>query len=597
VPLPTYPFERQRYWMDPPPEAPAPARPTAEVADWFWVPAWKQVPLPERPGSAADRWLIFLDGRGVGERIAARLRADGHDVATVVPGPDMAERKGYDALFKEGVPDKILHLWGITADEPSFAEAQRLGLVSVTLLAQALAAAGGDAPVRLVVAANGLHEIVDGDPVHPGKATLLGALKVVHQELPRVDCGSVDVALVSPERLAGQLLAEMSAPAEPAVALRGRQRWVRGFETVRLSAAESRLVEGGVYLIAGADQGPGRAIADYLERSLNARVVRAEPGDDLHPAFAETRTRFGRVHGAFFTGVPLGGGLIQLKTRESLHAALDPVVRGAEALLAAADSQPEPPDFVLLCSTTPAVTGGVGQLEIAAAGGYLEALAVRRAAEGKPLATTAHWDPYQWGGWLVTGVAGGMVGLTPEEVQANLEAHGVTEARSASALRHLLSGAFPRLIVSSRDLPGLIAETDSVTADTLLAQMPEHHGEKTGRPGLAIPYEPPRDELEESLTAVWEDLFGIEPIGRDDSFLELGGHSLLAIQMVTRIRAALEVELPVTALFEAPTVAKLAKAVRRARGEEDAADLEALLALVEGLSPEEAAAKLAELEV
>ncbi len=597
VPLPTYPFERQRYWMDPPLEALAPARPSASVEDWFWVPSWKQVPLPERPGNAADRWLIFLDGKGIGERIAARLREAGHEVATAVPGPDLAERKGYDALLKDGVPAKILHLWGITGDEPSFLEAQRLGLISVTLLAQALAATGGDAPVRLAVAANGLHEIVDGDPVHPGKATLLGALKVVHQELPRVDCGSVDVTLASAERLAAQLLAEMSAPAEPAVALRGRQRWVRGFERVRLDAPESRLAEEGVYLIAGADQGPGMAIADHL-RSLGAQVALVlSPGDDFRPAFAEARERFGRVQGAFFTGIPLGGGLLQLKTREGLLAALDPVVRGAEALLAAADAQPEPPDFVLLCSTTPAVTGGLGQLEIAAVGGFLEALAVRRAAEGKPLTTAVHWDPYQWGGWLVSGVAGGMAGLTPEEVQANLEAHGVNEAKSASALRHLLSGAFPRVIVSSRDLPGLIAETDSVTADTLLDQMPSHHGEKAERPGLSTPYEPPRDELEESLTAIWQDLFGIEPIGRDDSFIEIGGHSLLAIQMVTRIRAALEVDLPVTALFEAPTVAQLAKAVRRARGEEDAADLEALLALVEGLSPEEAAAKLAELEV
>jgi len=188
-----------------------------------------------------------------------------------------------------------------------------------------------------------------------------------------------------------------------------------------------------------------------------------------------------------------------------------------------------------------------------------------------------------------------MSGLAPEEVQANLAAHGVTEEKSAGALRRLLASPLPRVIVSAQDLPGLMAETDSVTADSLFAQMPGHSGEKAQRPGLSTPYEAPRDELEERLATVWQDLFGIAPIGRADSFLELGGHSLLAIQMVTQIRAALEVDLPVTALFESPTIAELGKAVRRARGEEDAEELEALLALVEGLSPDEAAAKLAEM--
>jgi acyl transferase domain-containing protein len=639
VPLPTYPFQRRRYWIDPPKEKAAPAQ---DLADWFWVPSWKQVPrtaAQEEPG----RWLIFLDDTGLGERIAACLREHGHEVVTVRRGEngngfDPARREDYDAVLHGGAPNSIFHLWGLTAGEPSFEEAQTLGFVSLTLLVQALAAAGGDAPVRLALVANGLHELVDGDPVHPGKATVLGALKVAHQELPRLDIGSVDVALPFQDRLVDQLLAEMSGPAEPAVALRGRQRWVRGFEPVRLEEGTSRLAEGGVYLIAEAAHGPGMAIADHLVRHLGARVGLAlppqlpdrahwetwkglpdvPPGQDvigaailrllalerevgldrvliLHgPDLAPVRARFGPVHGAFFTGGAFAGGLLQLKTPEALHAALEPLARSAEAFLAAVDE--EPPAFVLLSSTTTAVTGSLGQLEVAAAGSYLEALAARRTAEGKPFTLAVHWDPYQWGAWLVTGVAGGMSGLAPEEVEANLEAHGVTEEKSADALHRLLSGPFPRVIVSAQDLPGLLRETDSVTADVLLAQMPVHHGERAPRPGLAQPYEPPRDELEEKLAAIWQDLFGIAPIGRDDGFLELGGHSLLAIQVVTQVRSALEVDLPVTALFEAPTVAELARAVRRARGEDDPDELATLLALVEGLTPEEAAAKLAELE-
>lgn len=510
------------------------------------------------------RWLIFLDGLGVGERIAERLRRDGHEVFTVARGED------YD--LHESLPDRILHLRGLE-EEPDFE-----GLISLTRLTQGLSAI--DKPVHLLLAASGLHELVDGDPVHPAKAAVLGALKVVHQELPRVTCSSVDAA-PGPgleERLIAEL-AEITA-GDPVVALRGRQRWVRGFERVRLEETES--LEG-TWLIADAAHGPGRAIADYLLQQ-GAQVV-----TDLPSAASE-----GPLRGAFYTGVPQGGGLIQLKTPEGLRAALDPVVRGAEELLAAVD----PSTPVVLCSTTTAVTGGLGQLDVAAAGGYLEALAVRYAAEGRPV-MAVHWDPYQWGGWLVTGVAGGMAGLSNEEVQANLAAHGVTEAKSARALRCLLSSrysAMSRLIVSSQDLPGLIAETDSVTADSLLAQM-SHGGEKAQRPGLSTAYEPPRDELEERLAAIWQDLFGIEPVGRDDNFLELGGHSLLAIQVTTQVQTALQADLPVTALFEAPTVAELAKAVRRARGEDDPAEMEALLAMIEGLSPEEAAAKLAELEV
>ena len=678
VALPTYPFERQRYWIDPPagPAAPVAApRLDADLVDWFWVPAWKQVPRISPPAGGGGRWLLFTDGSGLGERIAERLRGQGSEVFTVAAAAgfeergegafaiDPARRQDYDELFRRvsgedgNPPEKILHLWGVTGGrEPGFEPAQAVGLVSLTLLAQALAEAGGSAAVRLVLIADGLHEVIEGDPVHPAKATVLGPLKVVHQELPRLVCSSVDVVPVQEERLIDQLLSEMEGPAEPVVALRGRQRWVRGFEPVRLSAetaAASLLAEEAVYLLAEAVHGPGMRIAGHLVRAQGARVglvvppqfpergrwetwqrlpdvlpgqdvigdavlhllalerevgldrvliLRAPSGDPqaLRSALAETRARFGPVRGAFFTGSSPGGGLLQLKTPETLHAALDPVARGAEALLAAVAAAPEPPAFVLLSSTTTAVTGSLGQIETAAEGSFLDALAARRAAAGGPFTIAVHWDPYQWGAWLAAGVAaGGGTGMTAEEIQAGLAANAIAEERSAAALQRLLAAGLPRVIVTRRDLPGLIAEIDSVTADTLLAQLgAAHQGEKAQRPaGLSTPYAAPQGELEERLAGIWQDLFGIEPVGRDDSFLELGGHSLLAIQMVTQIRAVLEADLPVTALFESPTVAELARAVRRARGEEDPAELEALLALVEGLSPEAAAEKLAELGV
>ncbi|RKG72301.1 non-ribosomal peptide synthetase, partial [Corallococcus terminator] len=78
-------------------------------------------------------------------------------------------------------------------------------------------------------------------------------------------------------------------------------------------------------------------------------------------------------------------------------------------------------------------------------------------------------------------------------------------------------------------------------------------------------YVAPRTPVEETLAATWRELLGVAQVGIHDDFLELGGHSLLATQAISRIRAALGVELPLRALFEAPTVEALALRVEAAR--------------------------------
>ncbi len=72
---------------------------------------------------------------------------------------------------------------------------------------------------------------------------------------------------------------------------------------------------------------------------------------------------------------------------------------------------------------------------------------------------------------------------------------------------------------------------------------------------------PPSTPLEELLAGLWSDVLGIERIGRHDSFFDLGGHSLLATQVVSRVREACGVDLPLRRLFEAPTLEELARAV------------------------------------
>ncbi|HEX5890087.1 MAG TPA: amino acid adenylation domain-containing protein, partial [Pyrinomonadaceae bacterium] len=76
-------------------------------------------------------------------------------------------------------------------------------------------------------------------------------------------------------------------------------------------------------------------------------------------------------------------------------------------------------------------------------------------------------------------------------------------------------------------------------------------------------YRPPRTPVEETLCGIWEEVLDRDPVGADDHFFELGGHSLLATQVVSRVKEALRVELPLTRLFQTPVLSELATFIER----------------------------------
>src|SRR5207249_1923611 len=76
------------------------------------------------------------------------------------------------------------------------------------------------------------------------------------------------------------------------------------------------------------------------------------------------------------------------------------------------------------------------------------------------------------------------------------------------------------------------------------------------RPQLALSaYTVPRNDVERSLASIFSEVLKVQPVGREDNFFDLGGHSLLAVQVVSRIRRVLDVEVSVRAIFEQPAVA------------------------------------------
>jgi len=133
-------------------------------------------------------------------------------------------------------------------------------------------------------------------------------------------------------------------------------------------------------------------------------------------------------------------------------------------------------------------------------------------------------------------------------------------APSARELRDFLRDRLPEPMV-----PGTFVT---------LAALPLTHNGKLDRRGLpapdggrtAVDYVAPRTPVEEVLAELWAELLGTERVGREDDFFELGGHSLKAARLAARISAAFGAELPLRALFQAPTVAGLAAWLAEARG-------------------------------
>jgi non-ribosomal peptide synthase protein (TIGR01720 family) len=314
IPLPTYPFERQRYWLSPatttPNDEPRQVSLTkkADIADWFYVPSWKRCPeISETPGPSPDksRWLVFNDSWGLGLRLAMRLVAKGHNVISVTAAADFAKlgrdaytidprrRDDYIALFRDLLasgtsPNAILHLWSVAPDDggqssKNFRESQQeLGFYSLLFLAQALGDQHMWDPLQIVVVTSNVHEVTGEELICPEKATILGPCKVIPQEYPNVKCRCIDVALptvggLEEQHLLDQLTAELSGQVgEALVAFRGKYRWVQTFEPVKLTGnrrGNARLREGGVYLITGGLGSLGLAVAEFLGREVRAKLI------------------------------------------------------------------------------------------------------------------------------------------------------------------------------------------------------------------------------------------------------------------------------------------------------------------------------------
>lgn len=307
VPLPTYAFQRQRYWLE---QAPGvkPAQAAGArlpMAQWFYQNVWRQAALPSAGAAVPElhNWLLFEDARGLAAALAGALRESGHRVWLVragrgfrVLGPQRLQvRPGsgqdiaqlFEWLSTQGaLPDKIVNCWGVSAPAKQGAAIDYAQFETLLHTGRAFAQRAGGAVGELYVLSSHMHD-VGGSAVDPAKALLAGVCRVMPKEFEQIRCKSIDLALPPKRRLGvarrldlAPLLAELSAATGDSVALRGRCRYVQAVEPVPLADADQAPAfrQQGVYLITGGFGGIGATLAKHLAGSYRARLILTSRG-------------------------------------------------------------------------------------------------------------------------------------------------------------------------------------------------------------------------------------------------------------------------------------------------------------------------------
>ena len=621
--LPTYPFERTRYYVEPRriDRAAAGAQPARSIAkrsditEWFYLPSWRRAApaaVREAEEGAGGTWLVFDDGTGLGAALAEGLRDSGRAVVRALPGDgfgrlasdsyrlDPASPEDHEALIDdlfavERAPRRILHLWGVdapagaaVAGPRSFERAQQRSLHSLVSLAKALRVHPLPGAVEVTLFGRGLNAVQEGDTVVPEATPVLGAATVIGQELPGVRClvvdlpadGNVDDGIV--DRLVREVTA---ARREPVVAFRGRHRWSATFEPApvpSVAEAESLLRKGGVYVITGGFGGVGMALAERLTGRWQAKValLGRSAGARRAEALDALRARGARV-------LALQADVADPESlRRALDAAraelgpIDGVIHAAGVLgdeSFAEIDRLDPAAFAqqfgpkvrgtyalaeLLSGHQPRFCLLVSSISTVLGGiGYAAYAAANRFLDAF---AESRDDPrgMRWlsASWDAWRFDGG-------DGQGALAELAMTAEEGAETIeRVLMRGGPTRMIISTADLEARLdrwvrTATPEAAHEAHVGPAPARHA----RPEMPSAYVAPADEVEKGVAAIWEDILGIEGIGADDDFLELGGNSLLAVQVASRLQNTFGVSLPIRTLFEAPTAAELAEHVRTAR--------------------------------
>ncbi|MBW4427882.1 MAG: type I polyketide synthase [Nostoc desertorum CM1-VF14] len=610
--LPTYPFQRERFWVETVNRAiEVKFLPSKEQnTDWLYEIAWQSKALnsvqPEKPGS----WFIFADQAGMGLKLAHLLESQGEYCIIVTAGSsyerlqeehyqiDPSNPEDFQRLLQESISQYqppyrgVVHLWSLNEQPSALEVSQGEHCGSVLHLLQALNRTEWTESPRLWLVTQGAQAVGALTPLQVQQSPLWGLGRVIALEHPELRCSRLDLDPSATQEQVSNLLAELLAQdAEDQVAYRQGDRYVARLiqHTSSISAIKQRKVirENNSYLITGGLGALGLKVAHWLvEHGAQHLVLTGRRGaseavqqeinkleqagaqvlvvpadisnkDDVSRLLANVKNSMPSLRGIIHAAGVLQDGMLLKQTTESFSKVMAPKVAGAWNLHTL--TQDLELDFFVCFSSVSALLGSPGQGNYAAANAFMDALAHHRRALGLP-AVSINWGPWKDAGmadalssreqarWAEQGIS--TIGLEPGlQILEDILTQDVAQVGVLPVDWSKFLGQLPQNL----EFPFLEVFASQVeSAQTAKSEFLEQLE--------AAPAKEKRSLLlthVRSLIAKVLNLKSPEEIDIYQGFTDLGMDSLMAVELKNRLQTSLEYSIPASLVFDYPTVTAL----------------------------------------
>lgn len=486
IPLPTYPFEHQRHWIEPGVgavdiNALSSTMHKQEQGNWFYHPTWESSIVLDKEVDISNikNILFFTHDNQFLASLSEKYKLLGCNVIRVQSSKAFAKKSKdlyeikagsesdisrlFSSLKQDGLSvTHILHGWllgnsGSKSLELGAAD-QKLGFYTMLGVAKILANMESEEELLVSVLVDGMQKIANEVISNPGKATVIGPVKVMTQEIEHVAAKYIDIGLHNVQTWEEKELLEsvcketLSSNDDEEVVFRGSTRFIKEYRSINtdLVAEKSAAIESyeadATYLITGGVGGLGAIIAKNIATKSKANIVfvsrtaipdrsewdsllkNNEPADKLTERIREIHaiealgsdvlcvtadvtnldqmkslvkqchSKFGKIKGVFHTAGTVRDSLIALKSFEDAKSVLDPKLDGTIVLDKVLAK--EPLDFLVLFSSVSSFLGLGGQIDYTAANAFLDTYAqYKKDQDGTRVLAV------NWGVWSDVGMA------------------------------------------------------------------------------------------------------------------------------------------------------------------------------------------------